>query len=340
MYGRWNSRLNQVELKSYPGDRTVASLVKFGKRLSADVVSTVSTEADWQRFLSVDGSMLFMGFQVHIFDQSVFQHEDNAPPSDLVAKFHREASQFHKHHVFVSSNEPAILSKFARPAPFIARVDANQDEPFYYDGDLPFPSWVEKNRYPSYAAFEASNVKHIGWFRILVIGCYMPEKHPGFESTMQSLASYTTSPLSRAHQDHFAFGWLNSERYEHYLTKFFVYPEQAPTLFVWNMQDQVFYNYEGRPTDDVDAIAAFLTNVLAGKEPAIAQGNYFIKIYRYMVRESPWSLLWLVPMGLVGFFLVWGCAAMWFHDTAAEKRALDQSLHPAGRRTSPSKKAE
>ncbi|RHY09269.1 hypothetical protein DYB25_005010, partial [Aphanomyces astaci] len=276
MYGRWNSRLNQVELKSYPGDRTVASLVKFGKRLSADVVSTVSTEADWQRFLSVDGSMLFLGFQ----------HEDNAPPSDLVAKFHREASQFHKHH------------------------------------------WVEKNRYPSYAAFEASNVKHIGWFRILVIGCYVPEKHPGFESTMQSLASYTTSPLSRAHQDHFAFGWLDSERYEHYLTKFFVYPEQAPTLFVWNMQVSKHIT------------TAFLTNVLAGKEPAIAQGNYFIKIYRYMVRESPWSLLWLVPMGLVGFFLVWGCAAMWFHDSAAEKRALDQSLHPAGRRTSPSKKAE
>ncbi|RHY35458.1 hypothetical protein DYB32_000080 [Aphanomyces invadans] len=177
-------------------------------------------------------------------------------------------------------------------------------------------------------------MKHIGWFRILVIGCYVPDQHDAFEAAMKKLASYSDSPLSRADRDKFAFGWLDSDKYVNYISKFFVYPEQVPTLFVWNRQDQVFYNYDGR-ADDVDAMAEFFINILTGKERAIAQGNYFLKIYRFMVRGYPWSLLWLFPMGFIAFFLIVGCAAVWTHDSAAEKRALTKSQEPAIRAAQP-----
>ncbi|KAF0693115.1 Aste57867_15883 [Aphanomyces stellatus] len=313
MYGRWNERMGEVELKAYPGDRAVDAFVKFGKRVSKDVVSSISSEKEWQHALSVDGSMLVFG-----------QAQGASDSNDLWAQYQTQASAYHKHHIFTSTSDSAILAKFSRSAPFIARVDTNQNEPYYYDGDLPLDTWMEKNRYPSYTAFESTNFKHIGWFRIMVIGVYIPSKHTAFEKTLLSLASYSASPLPPAARDHFAFGWLDADRYVNYVTKFFVYSEQVPTIFVWNMQDQVFYNYEG-PADDA-AMADFLQNILAGKEHAIAQADYFLKIYRYIARGYPWTLLWFIPGGLILFlFLMAFRAAIWTHDTQAEKRALEQS---------------
>ncbi|CAK4502920.1 unnamed protein product [Aphanomyces euteiches] len=188
MYGRWNARMNEVELKPYPGDRSVDSLVKFGKRMAGDVVSSITSDKEWEQYFSVDGSML-------VFGQS-------------------------------------------------AQPDAKEVE-------------------------------------------------------MLELYKKTAA-----------------------LTKFFVYSDQLPTFFVWNTEAQVFYNYEG--PHDAESMRQFLSNILVGKERAIGQANYPLKIYRYFVRGYPWTLLWLIPGSVVLFFIGLGFYGFLKYDDKAEKRALAQ----------------
>ncbi|CAK4124468.1 unnamed protein product [Aphanomyces euteiches] len=270
MYGRWNARMNEVELKPYPGDRSVDSLVKFGKRMAGDVVSSITSDKEWEQYFSVDGSML-------VFGQSA---QPDAKEVEMLELYKKTAAFFQNQH------------------------------------------WIEMNRYPSFTTFENSNFKRIGSFRILVVGCYLPERDASFESLFQSFASYSNSLLTPSERKRFAFGWINSTRYEHYLTKFFVYSDQLPTFFVWNTEAQVFYNYEG--PHDAESMRQFLSNILVGKERAIGQANYPLKIYRYFVRGYPWTLLWLIPGSVVLFFIGLGFYGFLKYDDKAEKRALAQ----------------
>ncbi|KAH9128809.1 hypothetical protein AeMF1_001066 [Aphanomyces euteiches] len=309
MYGRWNARMNEVELKPYPGDRSVDSLVKFGKRMAGDVVSSITSDKEWEQYFSVDGSML-------VFGQSA---QPDAKEVEMLELYKKTAAFFQNQHIFTTTNDAKMLAKFSRPAPFVARIDSNQKQPYYYDGDLALP---KMNRYPSFTTFENSNFKRIGSFRILVVGCYLPERDASFESLFQSFASYSNSLLTPSERERFAFGWINSTRYEHYLTKFFVYSDQLPTFFVWNTEAQVFYNYEG--PHDAESMRQFLSNILVGKERAIGQANYPLKIYRYFVRGYPWTLLWLIPGSIVLFFIGLGFYGFLKYDDKAEKRALAQ----------------